>query len=115
MRDVDNLDVDLGKFYQWMVRFGGRLSKLLSSSEERRVISFYGKLYLSHSFGDRQFVSFKRDFQLDAFGSSLEVGVGFNARVYPKFTLHGDIIYQHWLTKAGFSGIGFSAGLRYLF
>ncbi|GAA5100860.1 autotransporter outer membrane beta-barrel domain-containing protein [Bartonella acomydis] len=115
VHDVDNIDVDLGKFDQWIARFGGRLSKYLSSSEEGRVISFYSKLYLSYNFRERQFVSFKKDFQLGAFGSPLEVGLGFHARLSPKFALHGDITYQHRLTKAGFSGASFSAGLRHLF
>ncbi|KEC56627.1 hypothetical protein O99_00526, partial [Bartonella rochalimae ATCC BAA-1498] len=29
--------------------------------------------------------------------------------------LHGDLLYQHKLTKAGFSGISISGGLRYQF
>ncbi|EJF76088.1 hypothetical protein MCO_01708, partial [Bartonella sp. DB5-6] len=32
-----------------------------------------------------------------------------------KFAIHGEVTYQHRLTKAGFSGASFSAGLRYLF
>ncbi|WP_455465743.1 autotransporter outer membrane beta-barrel domain-containing protein [Bartonella sp. B39] len=115
MRDIDGLDIDMGKFNQWTARAGGRLTKFLALFEEGRVISFYGKLYLMRSFGDRQFVSFKNDFQLGDFGSSLEVGLGFNAKLSSKFVLHGDINYQHRLTKAGFSGASFSAGLRHLF
>ncbi len=115
VRDVDNLDVDMGKFHQWTARFGGRLTKMFAGSEEGRVISFYSKLYLLHSFGERQFVSFKKDFQLGAFGSSLEAGFGFNTRLSAKFVLHGDINYQHRLTKGGFSGISFSGKLHYNF
>ncbi len=115
VRDVDNLDVDLGKFNQWTARVGGRLTKILTPSEKERIVSFYGKLYFSRNFGDRHFVSFKNDFQLGAFGSSLEAGVGFNAQLSAKFVLHGDVNYQHRLTKAGFSGASFSAGFRYLF
>ncbi|WP_208438154.1 autotransporter outer membrane beta-barrel domain-containing protein [Bartonella taylorii] len=115
VRDVDDLDVDMGKFDQWTARFGGRLTKMFAGSEKGRVISFYSKLYLMHSFGERQFVSFKKDFQLGDFGSSLEAGLGFSAKLSAKFVLHGDINYQHRLTKAGFSGISFSAGLRHLF
>ncbi|WP_156851791.1 autotransporter outer membrane beta-barrel domain-containing protein, partial [Bartonella refiksaydamii] len=111
VRDVDNLDVDMGKFHQWMARFGGRLTRVLAGSEEGRIISFYSKLYLLHSSGDRQFVSFKKDFQLGAFGSSLEAGLGFNAQLSEKFAIHGEVTYQHRLTKAGFSGARFSAGL----
>ncbi|WP_246464880.1 autotransporter outer membrane beta-barrel domain-containing protein, partial [Bartonella phoceensis] len=53
--------------------------------------------------------------QLGALGSFLEVGLGFNAQLSPKFVLHGDVAYQRRLTKAGFSGASFSGGLRYLF
>ncbi|WP_208439629.1 autotransporter outer membrane beta-barrel domain-containing protein [Bartonella grahamii] len=113
--DVDNIEVDLGKFHQWVGRFGGRLSKTLNISEEGRVVSFYSKLSYLHSFEDKRFVSFKNDFQLGFFGSSLEAGLGFNAKLSSKFVLHGDINYQHRLTKAGFSGASFSAGLRHLF
>ncbi|WP_375671284.1 autotransporter outer membrane beta-barrel domain-containing protein [Bartonella sp. SD1336NMGDW] len=115
VRDVDSIDVDMGKFNQWTARAGGRLTKFLAPFEEGRVISFYGKLYLMRSFGDRQFVSFKNDFQLGDFGSSLEAGLGFNAKLSSKFVLHGDINYQHGLTKAGFSGMSFSGRLQYLF
>ncbi|PIT69279.1 autotransporter outer membrane beta-barrel domain-containing protein [Bartonella tribocorum] len=113
--DVDNLNVDLGKFHQWVGRVGGRLSKTLGVSQEGREVSFYSKLFYLHSFEDKQFVSFKNDFQLGAFGSSLEVGIGFNARLSSKLSLHGDVTYQHRLKKVGFSGASFSAGLRYLF
>ncbi|WP_375642336.1 MULTISPECIES: autotransporter outer membrane beta-barrel domain-containing protein [unclassified Bartonella] len=113
--DVDNLDVDLGKFHQWVGRVGGRLSKTLNVSEEGRVVSFYSKLSYLHSFEDKQFVSFKNDFQLGFFGSSLEAGLGFNARLSSKLSLHGDVTYQHKFKKVGFSGASFSAGLRHLF
>ncbi|WP_375636444.1 autotransporter outer membrane beta-barrel domain-containing protein [Bartonella sp. MR90HLJMH] len=113
--DVDNIEVDLGKFHQWVGRVGGRLSKTLNVSEEGRVVSFYSKLSYLHSFEDKRFVSFKNDFQLGFFGSSLEAGLGFNARLSSKLSLYGDINYQHRLTKAGFSGASFSAGLRHLF
>ncbi|WP_409360959.1 autotransporter outer membrane beta-barrel domain-containing protein [Bartonella heixiaziensis] len=115
VRDIDSLDVDMGKFNQWMARAGGRLTKFLAPFEEGRVISFYGKLYLMRSFEDRQFVSFKNDFQLGDFGSSLEAGLGFNAKLSSEFVLHGDINYQHRLTKAGFSGMSFSGRLQYYF
>ncbi|WP_455479121.1 autotransporter outer membrane beta-barrel domain-containing protein [Bartonella sp. B23] len=113
--DVDDLDIDMGKFNQWTARAGGRLTKFLAPFEGGRAVSFYGKLYFMRSFGDRQFVSFKNDFQLGDFGSSLEAGLGFNAKLSSKFVFHGDINYQHRLTKAGFSGASFSAGLRHLF
>ncbi|WP_455479122.1 autotransporter outer membrane beta-barrel domain-containing protein [Bartonella sp. B23] len=113
--DVDDLDIDMGKFNQWTARAGGRLTKFLAPFEGGRAVSFYGKLYFMRSFGDRQFVSFKNDFQLGDFGSSLEAGLGFNAKLSSKFVFHGDINYQHRLTKAGFSGMGFSGRLQYHF
>ncbi|WP_273719118.1 MULTISPECIES: autotransporter outer membrane beta-barrel domain-containing protein [Bartonella] len=113
--DVDDIDVDLGKFHQWAGRVGGRLSKTLGVVEEGREVSFYSKLSYLHNFEDKQFVSFKDDFQLGSFGSSLEAGLGFNARLSSKLSLHGDVTYQHRLKKIGFSGASFSAGLRYLF
>ncbi|EJF97933.1 hypothetical protein MEI_01062, partial [Bartonella vinsonii subsp. arupensis Pm136co] len=38
-----------------------------------------------------------------------------NAQLSAKFAFHGDVNYQHRVTKAGFSGASFSTGLRYLF
>ncbi|WP_208441813.1 autotransporter outer membrane beta-barrel domain-containing protein [Bartonella raoultii] len=113
--DVDHIDVDLGKFHQWMGRVGGRLSKTLGVVEEGREVSFYSKFSYLHSFEDKQFVSFKDDFQLGSFGSSLEAGLGFNARLSSKLSLYGDVTYQHRLKKVGFSGASFSAGLRHRF
>ncbi|WP_139412285.1 autotransporter outer membrane beta-barrel domain-containing protein [Bartonella mastomydis] len=113
--DVDQIDVDLGKFHQWMGGVGGRLSKTLNVSQEGREISFYSKFSYLHSFEDKQFVSFKDDFQLGSFGSHLEAGLGFNARLSSKLSLRGDISYQHRLKKVGFSGTSFSAGLRHRF
>ncbi|EJF76002.1 autotransporter outer membrane beta-barrel domain-containing protein [Bartonella alsatica] len=115
VRDIDNFDVEIGNLDQWIARVGGRLTKSLTAADEARVISFYGKIHVSHDFGRKQFVRFKDAFQLGAFGSSLETGLGFNAQLSPKLVLHGDLAYQHKLTKAGFSGTSFSGGLRYNF
>ncbi|WP_375666441.1 autotransporter outer membrane beta-barrel domain-containing protein [Bartonella sp. TT121SHDZB] len=113
--DIDGFDVEMGKLDQWVMRVGGRLSKALSASEEGHVISFNGKLHLSNSFGGKQHVQFGDKFQLGAFGSSLETGVGLKAQLSSNFVLHGDVTYQHHLSKAGFSGTIFSGGLRYRF
>ncbi|WP_139412284.1 autotransporter outer membrane beta-barrel domain-containing protein [Bartonella mastomydis] len=113
--DVDHIDVDLGKFHQWMGGVGGRLSKTLGVVEEGREVSFYSKFSYLHNFEDKQFVSFKDDFQLGSFGSHLEAGLGFNARLSSKLSLHGDVSYQHRLKKVGFSGASFSARLHYHF
>ncbi|WP_273758644.1 autotransporter outer membrane beta-barrel domain-containing protein [Bartonella sp. AU55XJBT] len=115
VRDVDGFDIDLGKLHQWVGRVGGRLTKILVATDEAQVISFYGKLHLAHGFEGKQFVHFKDAFQLGAFGSLLETGLGFNAQLSQNFALHGDLVYQHKLTKAGFSGTSFSGGLRYHF
>ncbi|WP_208434438.1 autotransporter outer membrane beta-barrel domain-containing protein [Bartonella taylorii] len=114
-RDIDDFDIDMGKLDQWVARVGGRLIKTLAATDEARVVSFYGKLHIAHGFGGKQSVHFNDAFQLGAFGSSLETGLGFNAQLSQKFALHGDLIYQHKLTKAGFSGASFSGGLRYHF
>ncbi|MET3560522.1 outer membrane autotransporter protein [Bartonella japonica] len=114
-RDIDNFDIEMGTLDQWVARVGGRLSKLSAGSEGVNVVAFYGKLYFAHGFGGKQTVHFKDAFQLGAFGSSLEAGLGFNARLSQNFSLHTDLIYQHKLDKAGFSGISFSGGARYQF
>ncbi|WP_455479127.1 autotransporter family protein [Bartonella sp. B23] len=113
--DVDGFDIDMGKLDQWIMRVGGRLVKIPNRAEKVNAVAFYGKLYFSHGFGGARSVHFKDAFQLGAFGSSLETGLGFNARLSQKFVLHGDLSYQHKLTKAGFSGTSFSGGIRYKF
>ncbi|BBL53744.1 hypothetical protein MF1_10020 [Bartonella quintana] len=114
-RDIDNFEIELGKLDQWAMRVGGRLTKTFPVTDEARVVSFYSKFYLAHGFDGKQSVHFKDAFQLGAFGSSLEAGLGFNARLSSKFALHGDLVYQHKLSKAGFSGTSFVGGLRYQF
>ncbi|WP_019218535.1 autotransporter outer membrane beta-barrel domain-containing protein [Bartonella florencae] len=114
-RDTDGFEIDMGKLDQWMMRIGGRLSKTFAEFEKDRVISFYGKMHFSHSFGEKQFVHFKDAFHLGGFGSSLEAGLGINSQLSSKITLHGDLNYQHKFTKAGFTGIRFSGGLHYRF
>ncbi|WP_273756953.1 autotransporter outer membrane beta-barrel domain-containing protein [Bartonella sp. MM73XJBT] len=113
--DIDGFDIEMGKPNQWVMRVGGRLSKALAVSQTGSVVSFNGKLHFTHCFGEKQFVHFGDKFQLGAFGSSLEAGLGFNAQLSSKFALLGDVTYQHKLSKAGFSGARFSGGLRYHF
>ncbi|WP_375620131.1 autotransporter outer membrane beta-barrel domain-containing protein [Bartonella sp. TS25HLJMH] len=114
-RDIDNFNIEMGKLDQLMVRMGGRLMKTLTASEKDRDVSFYGKIHFAHDFGKERTVRFKDSFQLGAFGSSLEAGLGLNAHLSQKFALHADLVYQHKLSKGGFSGISFSGGLRYRF
>ncbi|WP_244427606.1 autotransporter outer membrane beta-barrel domain-containing protein [Bartonella queenslandensis] len=114
-RDIDNFDIEMGKLDQWVARVGGRLTKTPTGSEGVDAVAFYGKLYLAHGFGEKQTVHFNDAFKLGAFGSSLEAGLGFNAKLLPQFSLHADVLYQHKLNKAGFSGASFSGGVRYQF
>ncbi len=114
-RDIDNFNIEMDKLDQWLVRIGGHLTKTLAASEKDRDVSFYGKVHFAHDFGKERSVRFKDSFQLGAFGSSLEAGLGLNARLSQKFAFHGDLVYQHKLSKGGFSGISFSGGLRYRF
>ncbi len=114
-RDIDNFNIEMDKLDQLMVRVGGRLIKTLTAPEKDRDVSFYGKIHFAHDFGKERSVRFKDSFQLGDFGSSLEAGLGLNARLSQKFVLHGDLVYQHKLSKGGFSGISFSGGVRYRF
>ncbi|WP_246046867.1 autotransporter outer membrane beta-barrel domain-containing protein [Bartonella mastomydis] len=114
-RDIDNFNIQMGNLDQWVARVGGRLTKNPTGSESVNAVAFYGKLYLAHGFGEKQSVHFNDAFKLGAFGSSLEAGVGFNAKLSRQFSLHADILYQHKLNKAGFSGASFSGGVRYQF
>ncbi|WP_375706715.1 autotransporter outer membrane beta-barrel domain-containing protein [Bartonella sp. AA126HLJHH] len=114
-RDIDGFDVEMKKIDQWFVRVGGRLSKTFTASDKDWITSFYGNIHFAHCFDKEQFVHFKDVFQLGSFGSSLETGLGINAQFSSKVTLHSDLSYQHRLTKAGFSGVHFSGGLRYHF
>ncbi|PIT69343.1 autotransporter outer membrane beta-barrel domain-containing protein [Bartonella tribocorum] len=114
-RDIDGVDVDMKKGDQWLMRIGGYLSKTFTASEKDRVISLKGNIHLAHRFGEKQFIHLKDVFQLGAFGSSLETGLGINAQFSSKVTFYSDLSYQHKLSKAGFSGVHFSGGLRYHF
>ncbi|MBA9083455.1 hypothetical protein GGR10_001319 [Bartonella chomelii] len=114
-RDIGGFNINIGSPSQLTTRLGGRLTKALTEIGKGRSVSFYGKLHLMGSFGGKQFVQFKDTFQLGAFGSSMEAGVGVQAQLSSQIALHGDVVYQQKLTKAGFSGSTFSGGLRYRF
>ncbi|WP_332061095.1 autotransporter family protein [Bartonella sp. CB74] len=113
--DIGGFDIEMGKPDQWVMRVGGNVTKTFVVSEKDRATSFYGMFHLIHNFEKKQFVHFKDAFQLASFGSSLEAGVGIYSQLSQKITLHSDLVYQHKLTKSGFSGVHFSAGLRYRF
>ncbi|WP_438718540.1 autotransporter outer membrane beta-barrel domain-containing protein [Bartonella rochalimae] len=114
-RDIDRFDIDLGSHDQLIGRIGGCLTKVVSASEKAHVVSFYTKLHVAHSYEKKRIVHFKDAFQLGAFGSTVETGMGVHAQLSNTITFHGDLLYQHKLTKAGFSGISVSGGLRYQF
>ncbi|ENN91020.1 hypothetical protein m07a_10250 [Bartonella schoenbuchensis m07a] len=114
-RDIDGFNINMGSPSQLTTRLGGRLAQEFALMEEDSSVSFYGKLHLMGNFGGKQFVQFKDTFQLGAFGSSMEAGVGVQAQLSSQIALHGDVVYQQKLTKAGFSGSTFSGGLRYRF
>ncbi|GAA5107648.1 autotransporter outer membrane beta-barrel domain-containing protein [Bartonella jaculi] len=113
--DADGFEVDMNNPHQWLVRIGGRLTKNLSSTEEDKAVSFYGKLNLLRTFGDGKTIQIGDTFHLDPSGSSIEGGIGVNAYLSHNIALHGDISHRKKLQKAGVSGTSFSGGVRYRF
>ncbi|WP_375663751.1 hypothetical protein [Bartonella sp. CL63NXGY] len=107
--DIDGFDIEIEKLDLWVMRVGGSLRKTLAASEEALVVSFNGKFHLAMSFGGKQRVQFGDEFQLGGGGSSLEAGMGGNAQLSSNFLLHGDLTYQHRLSKTGFSEMIFHA------
>ncbi|WP_375667432.1 autotransporter outer membrane beta-barrel domain-containing protein [Bartonella sp. AC130YNZD] len=114
IEDADNFTVDMKNPSQWLVRIGGRLTKTIST-ENNRPMSFYGKVNLIKTFGDDSTIHIGRDFDLDPMGPAIEGGVGINAQLSHNFSLHGDVSYQQKLQKTGISGASFSGGIRYQF
>ncbi|WP_208433472.1 autotransporter domain-containing protein, partial [Bartonella elizabethae] len=112
--DADNLTIDMQNPHQWMIRVGGRLTKNITT-ENNRPMSFYGKVNLIKTFGDDQALHIDKDYKLDAMGSALEGGLGINAQLSTNLSLHGDVSYQQKLQKTGISGASFSGGIRYQF
>ncbi|WP_404977456.1 autotransporter outer membrane beta-barrel domain-containing protein [Bartonella sp. CL71SXKL] len=114
IEDADNFTVDMNNPSQWLIRVGGRLTKTIST-ENNRPMSFYGKVNLIKTFGDNGTIQIGRDFDLDPMGPAIEGGVGINAQLSHNFSLHGDVSYQQKLQKTGISGANFSGGIRYQF
>ncbi len=114
IEDADNFTVDMKNPSQWLIRVGGRLTKTIST-ENNRPMSFYGKVNLIKTFGDDGTIHIGRDFDLDPMGPAIEGGVGINAQLSHNFSLHGDVSYQQKLQKTGISGASFSGGIRYQF
>nr|WP_246464869.1 autotransporter outer membrane beta-barrel domain-containing protein [Bartonella phoceensis] len=113
--DADNLTIDMNNPHQWLIRFGGRLNKTVVTAENRRAVSFYGKVNVIKTFGDDQAIHIGKDYQTDPMGSLLEGGLGISAQMSQNVSLHGDVTYQQKLQKTGISGASFSGGIRYQF
>ncbi|WP_332060708.1 autotransporter outer membrane beta-barrel domain-containing protein [Bartonella sp. CB74] len=113
--DIDNFEVDMGTPHQWLVRFGGRLTRTMIFDEKNRTVSFYGKLNMLKAFSDNNTIKIADTLRLDSMGSSIEGGFGIRAQFTHNIALHGDVSYRHRLQKAGASGINFSGGIRYRF
>ncbi|WP_246054744.1 autotransporter outer membrane beta-barrel domain-containing protein [Bartonella massiliensis] len=113
--DANGLKIDMGNPHQWLVRFGGRLTKTIMATEENKAVSFYGKMNVIRTFGDGKTIKIADTFDLDPTGSSIEGGMGVNAYLSQNIVLNGDISYRQKLQKTGVSGANVSGGIRYRF
>ncbi|WP_212112776.1 autotransporter outer membrane beta-barrel domain-containing protein [Bartonella queenslandensis] len=113
--DANGLKVDMGNPHQWLIRFGGRLTKTIMAVEENKAVSFYGKMNVIRTFGDGKIIKIADTFHLDPTDSSIEGGMGVNAYLSQNIVLNGDISYRQKLQKAGASGTNVSGGIRYRF
>lgn len=113
--DANGLKVDMGNPRQWLIRFGGRLTKTITAVEESKAVSFYGKMNVIRTFGDGKTIKIADTFDLDPTGSSIEGGMGVNAYLSQKIVLNADISYRQKLQKTGVSGTNISGGIRYHF
>ncbi|WP_375632891.1 MULTISPECIES: autotransporter outer membrane beta-barrel domain-containing protein [unclassified Bartonella] len=113
--DTNGLKVDMGNPHQWLIRFGGRLTKTIMAVEENKAVSFYGKMNVIRTFGDGKTIKIADTFHVDPTGSSVEGGMGVNAYLSQNIVLNADISYRQKLQKAGVSGTNLSGGIRYLF
>lgn len=113
--DANGLEVDMSNPHQWLIRFGGRLTKTIMAAEENKAVSFYGKMNVIRTFGDGKTIKIADTFHLDPTGSSIEGGMGVNAYLSQNIVLNGDISYRQKLQKTGVSGTNVSGGIRYRF
>ncbi|WP_404977294.1 autotransporter outer membrane beta-barrel domain-containing protein [Bartonella sp. AU18XJBT] len=113
--DTNGLKVDMSNPHQWLVRFGGRLTKTITAVEKNKAVSFYSKMNVIRTFGDGKTIKIADTFDLDPTGSSIEGGMGVNAYFSENVVLSGDISYRQKLQKAGVSGTNVSGGIRYRF
>ncbi|CAK01991.1 autotransporter outer membrane beta-barrel domain-containing protein [Bartonella tribocorum] len=115
LSDANGLKVDMENPHQWLIRFGGRLTKTIMATEENKAVSFYGKMNVIRTFGDGKTIKIADTFHLDPTGSSIEGGIGVNAYLSQSIVLNGDISYRQKLQKAGVTGTNVSGGIRYRF
>ncbi|GAA5107638.1 hypothetical protein GCM10023261_09190 [Bartonella jaculi] len=108
--DDESFKVNMGNFYQWLLRIGGRLTQ-----NKGHAVSFYGKLNFIKAFDNEKTMQIGEGFQLASIGTSLEGGLGINAHLSQNIGFHTDVSYQHKLKKVGVSGIYVSVGMRYRF
>ncbi|WP_375703619.1 autotransporter outer membrane beta-barrel domain-containing protein [Bartonella sp. AD13SXNS] len=113
--DTNGLKVDMGNPHQWLIRFGGRLTKTIMAVEENKAVSFYGKMNVIRTFGDGKTIKIADTFHVDPTGSSVEGGMGVSAYLSQNIVLNADISYRQKLQKAGVSGTNLSGGIRYRF
>ncbi|OLL52840.1 hypothetical protein AT238_07750 [Bartonella henselae] len=69
--------------HQWMIRIGGRLTKTVTTTENGRSFSFYGKVNATKTFGEDQTIHIDKDYKLDPMGSFLEGELGISAQLSP--------------------------------
>ncbi|WP_051039106.1 autotransporter outer membrane beta-barrel domain-containing protein [Bartonella australis] len=113
--DADNFEVDMGQPRQWLMRIGGRLTKDFATIKEDNTLSFYSKVNFIRAFGDGGVIKMGENFPSDSMGSSIEGGIGVNARFSHKISLHGDVSYWRKIQETGISGATVSGGVQYRF
>ncbi|KZM37492.1 autotransporter outer membrane beta-barrel domain-containing protein [Bartonella bacilliformis] len=119
--DIDKFDVDMDDPRQWLVRVGGRVSKIIPMNNiipmgnKNDFVSLYTKLHLIKTFSDNSTITMGDQFHVDSVGSSLEGGLGFVSEFSNSLSLHGEISYRCALQRSGTSGTSFSGGIRYRF
>ncbi|ATO57621.1 autotransporter outer membrane beta-barrel domain-containing protein [Bartonella sp. 1-1C] len=113
--DSDNLEVNMKDPHQWLMRVGGRLTKMLPVVEKNSFIAFYGKMNVIKTLSFSDTIEVGDTFYLDSMGSAIEGGLGVNVQLTNNIFVHGDASYQQRLSKTGMSGASFSGKLQYRF
>ncbi|KEG18316.1 autotransporter outer membrane beta-barrel domain-containing protein [Bartonella bacilliformis] len=113
--DIDKFNVDMSDPHQWLVRVGGRVSKVASINNRDDSVSLYTKLHLIKTFSNNSTIKMGDQFHIDFVGSSLEGGLGITGELSNILSLYSDISYRYALQKSGTSGASVSGGIRYRF